>query len=173
MKLSIISLFVITLSALAPLMVTAQLPGQQRPKPRKQLRGNAAAARGLAEQKDLGDGTLCVETSPCDGCQQNIGANWQIFSSCESCKNTATYWYTKAWKACGEEPKWDDGTICALGTTCNACKNTATFWDTKFITACGDEPCWKKRTICAAGTTCNNCCSGHSWKLDQFITSCD
>jgi hypothetical protein len=160
------SFFVITVAALAPLLGTAQSADLQQPQ--GQLRG----ARKLGEQKHE-DGTLCVDAAPCDGCQQNLGTNWQIFASCTSCKNSATYWYTKAWKACGDEPKWSDGTICALGSTCNACNNTATFWDSKFITACGNEPCWEREKICAAGTTCNHCCNGYSWKLNQFITSCD
>jgi len=85
------------------------------------------------------------------------------FSTCKRCKNPKTYWYKKAFTACGSEPKWDDGKICALGTSCNACKNKATWWGKKFFTACGSQPtCLGKNKKCGSVTTgkCSKCCSG-------------
>lgn len=41
--------------------------------------------------------------------------------------------------ACGSEPKWPDGTGCALGTSCNACENEATWWSKSSAYKCGME----------------------------------
>ena len=51
--------------------------------------------------------------------------------------------------ACGPEPCWSDGSICALGTTCNSCCKTAHSRYSLVITACGTEPCWNDGTLFA------------------------
>ena len=96
--------------------------------------------------KKWDDGTLCG-----DG------------TTCEYCNNDFSYWYGKAFTACGSEPKWDDGTLCGVGTTCNACKNSYTYWYGKALTACGSEPKWGDGTRCLAGTSCNACKNSYSW----------
>jgi len=83
-------------------------------------------------------------------------------TTCNYCKHKATYWYGKAFTACGEEPKWGDGTRCLAGTSCNNCRNSYEWWDSKFGHHCGKEPKWDDGTRCAAGTTCeNNCKNGY------------
>merc|ERR1719436_2354425 len=62
-----------------------------------------------------------------------------LISTCQKCQNPAGYWYSKLSHACGQEPKWNDGTICLLGSSCNRCKNKATFWRRKFSFACGKQ----------------------------------
>jgi len=93
----------------------------------------------------------------------DVGALCALGTTCNQCQNEATYWWGKAFTACGNEPKtWTDGTRCALGTTCNVCQNSATYWPGLVFTACGSEPCWGEGTTCGSGTTCNTCCSGNS-----------
>lgn len=65
-------------------------------------------------------------------------------------------------------PEWNDGTLCALGTTCNQCKNKATYWPSKVSTRCGNAPCWGRGTVCGGGTTCNSCCNGSEGKWYWF-----
>jgi len=60
-------------------------------------------------------------------------------STCFKCKNQATFWYSKMSQACGEEPKWNDGTICLKGTSCSRCKNTAKWIWSKFSFVCGGK----------------------------------
>jgi len=62
-----------------------------------------------------------------------------LISTCQKCRNPASYWYSKLSHACGQEPKWNDGTICLLGTSCSRCKNKATFWRRKLSYACGKQ----------------------------------
>jgi hypothetical protein len=181
MKITVGTLLVALVAALAPVLGAAESPEHQEPQQPlaqkgQQLRGSAAAAaRGLVEKKNYRDGKLCINGTPANAPPNLSTQQDSMYPQCYDCLNPATYWYKKAWMACGDEPKWGDGTICALGSTCNACKNAATYWGSKAFTACGTEPaCWPKRTLCGIGTTCNNCCSGsYSWKLDQFMTSCD
>lgn len=45
------------------------------------------------------------------------GTHCFLGSSCNACINPATYWYGKAFTACGTEPKYPDGTRCLLGTS--------------------------------------------------------
>ena len=96
-----------------------------------------------------------------------------IGSTCdECCGNKYTYWYGKAFTACGTEPCWNDGSLCGLGTSCNACCNTSSYWYGKAFTACGKEPCWSDGSTCALGTTCNACCNTAHWWDSKLITAC-
>ncbi|KAL3909987.1 MAG: hypothetical protein SGILL_007868 [Bacillariaceae sp.] len=99
------------------------------------------------------DGHICVTSDMC---------------ASRSCN----YWYSRAHYACGEEPKWENGSICAEGTTCNACKNKASYWYGKAITACGQEPKWDDGTTCAEGTTCYACGNKASYWYGKAITAC-
>mmetsp|Transcript_6014 Transcript_6014/g.11787 ORF Transcript_6014/g.11787 Transcript_6014/m.11787 type:complete len:1118 (+) Transcript_6014:86-3439(+) len=100
------------------------------------------------------DGTLCL-----------------LGTSCFGCKNPATYWYGKAFTACGTEARWDDGTVCLAGSSCSQCKNPATFWpDATFTWKCGSMDCWKDGTICLEGTTCNSCCNPSTFWPDRDFT---
>jgi len=96
------------------------------------------------------DGTLCDEGTTCD-----------------YCKNDATYWTNKAHKACGAEC-WPDGEICGAGTTCNKCCNTAR---DALGTKCGGSK-WKDGTLCGLGTTCNFCQNKASWWWSKFAVAC-
>merc|ERR1712154_675830 len=78
----------------------------------------------------------------------------------------AEHCYKLGYDACGQEPRWGDGTVCAMGTGCDRCRNSATWWHGKVGFACGREPCWGGGTRCLAGTSCNNCCRGNEWKWD-------
>ena len=46
-------------------------------------------------------------------------------TTCEQCANEATYWESKLFTACGDEPCWGAGTVCGLGTTDSSCCNGA------------------------------------------------
>lgn len=126
--------------------------------------------------------TACTETlTYCEGtgCENkkmvnpwNDGSLCRLGTTCGNCDNKATYWYSKAFTACGLELKWSDGAICAKGTTCNACKNSATYWYSKAFTACGSEPKWQDSSICALGMTCNACANGSSYWYGKAITAC-
>ena len=107
----------------------------------------------------------------CD--QYEDGTRCLLGTSCNKCRNPVTYWYAKAFTACGSEPKYSDGTICLLGTSCNQCENEHSFWPTKFTWACGDMPCFDDGTVCLQGTTCKECCSGESsfW-ASKFTFAC-
>jgi len=97
------------------------------------------------------DGTVCV-----DG------------MSCNYCQNDATYWESKAHKACGTEPCWVDGTVCGVGTTCNKCCNTAR---DALGTKCGGDA-WNDGTICGQGTTCNYCKNAATYWSSKAFTAC-
>jgi hypothetical protein len=68
---------------------------------------------------ELADGTVC-----------GLG------TTCNNCKNKATYWYSKAFTACGEEPCWTSRTICAAGSTCNKCCHGYSWKLDQFFTSC-------------------------------------
>jgi len=91
---------------------------------------------------------------------------------CNLCRNGSSYWWGKAFIACGSEPKWDIGTICARGTTCKACRNGSSYWWGKAITACGSEPKWDDGTKCLLGTTCKACRNGASYWWGKLFTAC-
>jgi hypothetical protein len=42
-------------------------------------------------------------------------------TTCNNCKNEASYWWSKIMTACGEDTCWGGGTLCAAGTSCNQC----------------------------------------------------
>lgn len=42
-------------------------------------------------------------------------------AQCLKCIHPATHWWSKNLKACGREPRWPRGTVCAAGTSCDAC----------------------------------------------------
>jgi len=60
--------------------------------------------------------------------------------TCNNCQNTASFWWSKSFTACGTEPKWQDGKKCSWGITCRACENEATWWSEKRSIACGSQP---------------------------------
>jgi len=107
------------------------------------------------------DGHLC-SGGPAGNCRTDCCLNWDNHS----------YWYSKAWTACGFEPKWSDGSICALGTTCNACENPATYWWSKAFTACGSEPKLPHGHYCLLGTTCNACEEEATWWWHKSHAAC-
>jgi len=122
--------------------------------------GDVFAAQSEIRDGDLHDGcwgdqTLCGEGTTC----------WK-------CCSSSSYWYSKAFTACGQEPKWEDGKACALGTTCNACQNPATYWWGKAFTACGSEPRWADGTRCLAGTSCRACQNSATWWDSKFGHHC-
>lgn len=93
---------------------------------------------------ELEDGTLCV-----------------VGTTCMSCKNEYSFWYSKAMTACGSEPCLPDGSRCASGTTCNTCcSDSYEYWDSLLFTACGSAPCSDEGTLCWSGSSCGECCSG-------------
>lgn len=60
---------------------------------------------------------------------------------CDQCENGHSYWHSKSFTACGEEPRWPDGKECFAGTSCGACERRATWWPSKGLfgwTACGN-----------------------------------
>ena len=67
---------------------------------------------------------------------------------------------------------WEDGTLCAAGTTCTSCCNGYEYWESKAFTACGIEPCWGDGAICGAGTTCTSCCNGSEYWESKAFTAC-
>jgi len=107
-----------------------------------------------------------------DGTRCTGGALGTCETQCCYRSDNYEYWYSKAWHACGMEPKWDDGSICALGTSCNACKNEATFWHSKVITACGNEPKWNDGDRCALGTSCKMCKTKATYWYGKAWTAC-
>ena len=60
----------------------------------------------------------------CGGKKWDDGILCGYGTTCDYCKNSATYWYGKAFTACGSEPTWGDGTLCLAGTSCNAYRNS-------------------------------------------------
>lgn len=107
-----------------------------------------------------GPGTLCGLGTTClNDCCYDGGVHYE-------------YWYGKVMTACGKEPKWKDGSECALGTSCNACENDATWWDSKFFTACGNEPKWDDGDLCGLGTTCDNCENSATYWYGKALTAC-
>jgi len=95
--------------------------------------------KNKASQKD--DGSLCAFDDTCKS------------GSCQ-------WWVGKSFYACGDEPCWNDGDTCGIGSICNSCCNGHEWWWGKLVTACGEEPCWSEGTICGAGTSCHACCNG-------------
>jgi len=142
--------------------------------------------KGILQVKNIGipdsaydcyaDGALCLIGTTCNNCCRPAhesfcgggGKTWPdgtlcgIGTTCDRCENEHTYWYGKAMTACGEEPRWGDGTIC-VGDACDVCRNKATFWHGKVHMACGTEPKWQDGTACAAGTSCNACLNTATW----------
>lgn len=133
------------------------------------------------------DGTVCLQGTTCNQCcntarqalmTQCGGAEWDdgtqcgLGTTCRACRNKATYWYGKAFTACGEEPCWGDGTRCLAGTSCNSCCNGYEWWDGPFGHHCGREPAWEDGTVCAVGTTCNNCKNKATYWYGKAFTAC-
>jgi len=81
----------------------------------------------------------CCSKIPTDADGKKCIAGNAFFSTCQTCKRAATFWYSKLSYACGKEPLWEDGTVCLLGTSCNQCKNKATWWLSKFSFVCGKQ----------------------------------
>lgn len=79
------------------------------------------------------NGPACWDHKYEDGTPCSFGA------SCDNCKNPAKFWWSKKAHACGEEPKWIDGTMCS-GPSCAACGNSANFWPSLHSEACGTPP---------------------------------
>lgn len=121
-------------------------------------------------EKNCGSGTY-QKCRPIDGLWKD-GSICGLGTTCNWCYHKATYWYGKAFTACGPEPKWDNGTRCLLGTSCNACREKATYWYGKAFTACGPEPKWGDGTRCLAGTSCNACRNSYSWWWSKFGHHC-
>jgi hypothetical protein len=68
---------------------------------------------------------------------------------------------------------WENGRICALGTTCKYCDaGKAEYWESKAFTACGTEPCWENGAQCGAGTTCTSCCNSYEFWESKAFTAC-
>jgi hypothetical protein len=121
-----------------------------------------------------GDVTEACDETTWDG--HICGVVGIVANPCTWCAIPATYWYGKAATACGKEPCWGSGTICARGTSCNACcggETVASYWYGKAATACGKEPCWQKDTRCAAGTGCKACCVAATWSWKGFGHFCN
>jgi hypothetical protein len=57
-------------------------------------------------------------------------------TTCNNCMNEATYWYSKAFTACGTEPCWPSRTICGAGSTCDKCCNGYSWKLDQFFTSC-------------------------------------
>lgn len=149
-----------------------------------------AASVGIDALEVVGEDLILpsVSVSACDerltycngqGCADKLlvdpwadGTLCGLGTTCSSCKNHATYWYSKALTACGTEPKWEDGTLCGIGTTCNACLRPHTYWYSKGFTACGSEPKWSDGTVCAKGTTCNACAHPATYWWGKAFTAC-
>jgi len=113
------------------------------------------------------------ESSAYDECDKwEDGIPCLLGTSCGNCLNPPSYWYAKAFTACGSEPTYSDGTICLVGTSCNQCQNPHSFWPDRFTWACGDMPCWNDATVCLAGTTCKECCNPSSFWAGKFTWAC-
>merc|ERR1712154_73112 len=75
---------------------------------------------------------------PQDVLLSTCGTNWPdgtmcaFGTTCEHCQKPATHWVKEGITACGNEPCWEDGTVCGAGTTCGK------------------------------GTTCHNCVRGEN-----------
>lgn len=110
------------------------------------------------------------EGNPGSGCWSD-GSLCGLSTTCWNCCEPNSYWYGKAFTACGKEPCWGDGRICGIGTTCNACCNGHSYWYSKAFTACGHDKCWTG-IRCLAGTSCNQCCNGYEWDWGQFGHFC-
>ena len=108
----------------------------------------------------------------CAAAKQNPWPDGTVCVTCGGCRNRATYWWSKAANACGNEPKLSDGTHCLAGTSCNRCRNRATWWYGKVAHFCGNEPRWRDGTTCGAGTSCNACQNGYSHWWGAGITKC-
>jgi len=134
------------------------------------------------------DGTFCLAGTTCGNCCHDArngmgticgGKRWSdgtlcgLGTTCGFCKNEigGTYWWSKAMTACGEEPRWNDGTIC-VGDACKVCRNKATWWHEKVHMACGTEPKWQDGTVCGLGTSCNQCINKATWWPGKAFTAC-
>ena len=82
------------------------------------LRGSEAALSNEAVQNTIGHdldrrlGTL------------QDGTSCWLGSSCNNCVNSATWWYSVGWTACGTEPCLTTGKPCQPWTTCGKCCNS-------------------------------------------------
>ncbi|CAB9517443.1 expressed unknown protein [Seminavis robusta] len=105
-----------------------------------------------------------------EACVGDPFGNKKKQGSCCGCCNDETLWLGKTslnlpGQACGQEPKWKDGTVCIPGISCHMCQNGDNQWDSVPDLlglpgrACGPEPCIPDGSACF-GLSCKRCCSG-------------
>jgi hypothetical protein len=145
MKLTISTYILLVAAFFAPSLIKGQeLEREPQPKQQQHLRATAASTC-------LPDGQKCSPLITCPNC-------------CNEARNSLGY-------RCGGD-KWNDGTLCGLGSTCKFCKSSATYWFGKGFTACGSEPTNPAGTICALGTTCNTCAEPATYWYSKATTAC-
>jgi len=84
----------------------------------KKVFGNIAA-----ECEEAGNALVNMDKFDCCDIAPRYpdGTTCLIGTSCNACKNPATWWTGAVMTKCGKEPCWRGGTTCGSGTTCNSC----------------------------------------------------